>query len=174
MCFTAFKTAEQIPILHYYSTEVFTMVKRILISALLLKGDKVDVEEFLKDTFPRKKQIILAPYHGGASILLNDIYFEALEELCIFKPSCEPQAIIGPHNSDEYNAHWIAYVNAAPDEKSSALDLFRDFIHSAVLENLASSIHKEFASYHHPEENQLLLLLGNRKIYLTDKNKTKV
>ena len=32
------------------------------------KEIKWDVEEFLKDTFPRKKQIILAPYHGGNSL----------------------------------------------------------------------------------------------------------
>ena len=147
------------------------MAKRILISALLLKGDKVDVEEFLKDTFPRKQQIILAPYHGGSAFSLNDISYQELEDLSIFKPSNEPQAIIGSHNADEYNSHRLAYVNAPPDEKSSSLDSLRDFIHYAVLENLASSIHKEFASYHHPVENQRLLLLGNRKIYSTDKNK---
>ena len=65
----------------------------------------------------------------------------------------------------------MAYVNAIPDEKSTSLDDLRDFIHNAVLENLSASIHKEFASYHHPHENQRLLLLGNRKIYSTDKNK---
>ena len=39
------------------------------------------------------------------------------------------------------------------------------------MENLSSSIHKEFASYHHPVENQHLLLLGNRKVYTSDKAK---
>jgi len=52
--YAAFSAAEEVPILHYYGQEVFTMAKKILISALLLKGDKVDVEEFLKDTFSRK------------------------------------------------------------------------------------------------------------------------
>ena len=169
--YAAFNASEEIPILHYYGAEVFTMAKRILISALLLKGDKVDVEEFLKDTFPRKQQIILAAYHGGSAFSLNDVSYQELEELSIFKPSNEPQAIIGSHNADEYNSHRLAYVNAPPDEKSSSLDSLRDFIHYAVLENLAASIHKEFASYHHPVENQRLLLLGNRKIYSTDKNK---
>ena len=104
-CFAAFAAAEEIPILHYYGVEVFTMAKRILISALLLKGNKVDVEEFLKDTFPRKQQIILAPYRGGQSFSLNDISYQELEDLSIFKPSCEPHAIVGPHNTDEYNTH---------------------------------------------------------------------
>jgi len=170
-CFAAFAAAEEIPILHYYGVEVFTMAKRILISALLLKGNKVDVEEFLKDTFPRKQQIILSPYRGGQSFSLNDVSYQELEDLSILKPSCEPHAIVGPHNEDEYNTHRLAYVNAAPDEKSTSLDLLRDFIHNAVLENLSSSIHKEFASYHHPVENQRLLLLGNRKVYSTDKSK---
>ena len=57
-CFAAFSTTEEIPILHYYGVEVLTMAKRVLISALLLKGNKVDVEEFLKDTIPRKQQIM--------------------------------------------------------------------------------------------------------------------
>ena len=115
-CFAAFSAAEEIPILHYYGLEVYTMAKRILISALLLKGDKVDVEEFLKDTFPRKQQIILAPYYGGTSFSLNDISYQEFEDLSIFKPSNEPQAIIGPHNADEYNTHRLAYVNAVPDK----------------------------------------------------------
>ena len=170
-CFAAFAAAEEIPILHYYGVEVFTMAKRILISALLLKGNKVDVEEFLKDTFPRKQQIILSPYRGGQSFSLNDVSYQELEDLSILKPSCEPHAIVGPHNEDEYNIHRLAYVNAAPDEKSTSLDLLRNFIHNAVLENLSSSIHKEFASYHHPIENQRLLLLGNRKVYSTNKSK---
>ena len=140
-CFAAFAAAEEIPILHYYGAEVFTMAKRILISALLLKGNKVDVEEFLKDTFPRKQQIILAPYRGGQSFSLNDITYQELEDLSIFKPSCEPHAIVGPHNTDEYNTHRLAYANAVPDEKSTSLDLLRDFIHNAVLENLSASIH---------------------------------
>ena len=170
-CFAAFSAAEEIPILHYYGVEVYTMAKKILISALLLKGNKVGVEEFLKDTFPRKQQIILAPYYGGTSFSLNDITYQELEDLAIFKPSNEPQASIGPHNTDEYNTHRLAYVNAVPDEKSTSLNLLRDFIHNAVLENLSSSIHKEFASYHNPVENQRLLLLGNRKVYTSDKNK---
>ena len=58
-CFAAFAPMEEMPILHYYGVEVFTMAKRVLISTLLLKGNKVDVEEFLKDTFPLKQQIIL-------------------------------------------------------------------------------------------------------------------
>ena len=70
--YAAFNTTEEIPILHYYGVEVFTMAKRILISALLLKGDKVDIEEFLKDTFPRKQQIILAPYHGGSACPITE------------------------------------------------------------------------------------------------------
>ena len=53
-CYAAFSAAEEIPILHYYGAEVYTLAKRILILALLLKGNKVDIEEFLKDTFPRK------------------------------------------------------------------------------------------------------------------------
>ena len=54
LCFATFAAAEQVPILHYYGLEVFAMAKKVLISALLLKADRVDVEEFLKDTFPRK------------------------------------------------------------------------------------------------------------------------
>ena len=94
----------------------------------------------MKTTFKRKKQVVLAPYYGGNSFSLDDITFEALEEICIFKPS-------------------------------SILNNLRDFIHTAVLENLSACIHKEFASYFHPVEKQQLLLLGNRKIYSTEKQK---
>ena len=50
-CFSIFAITEEVPIIHYYGMEVMTMAKKIMISALLLKVDKVDVEEFLKETF---------------------------------------------------------------------------------------------------------------------------
>ena len=40
-CFTAFSAAAPVPILHYYGLEDYTTAKKTLISALLLKGDKV-------------------------------------------------------------------------------------------------------------------------------------
>jgi len=40
-----------------------------------------------------------------------------------------------------------------------------------VIENLSTSIHKEFASYFDPVQKQQLLLLGNRKVYPTEKAK---
>jgi len=142
-----------------------------MISALLLKVDKVDVEEFLKETFKSKKQIVLAPYYGGKSYTLDDIPFEALEELCVVKPSSEPCPIVSDHNEDEYNVRRMAYIHANPDEKLSELENIRTFVQTAVLENLSASVHKEFVFYFHPVQKQQLLLLGNRKIYSTNKQK---
>ena len=170
-CFAAFAAAEEVPILHYYGLEVLTMAKKICISTLLLKGDKVDVEEFLKNTFSSKKQIILAPFPGGNCFSLDDMPFELLEEICIYKPSNEPAPIISNHNEDQYNSLRMAVANASGDDKAAAIDDVRSFIHHTVLENLAASIHKEFVSYYHPVEKQQLMLLGNRKTYSTDKNK---
>ena len=131
----------------------------------------MDVEEFLKNTFKSKKQIILAPYYGGTSYSLEDIPFEALEQICVFKPSSEPAPIVASHNEEEYNVRRLSYVTASPEEKPSALNDFRTFVQTAVLENLAASIHKEFACYYNPIEKQQLLLLGNRKVYSTNKQK---
>ena len=116
-----------------------------MISALLLKSDRVDVEEFLSQTFPNKNQIIVAPYYGGKAFSLADISFEALEEICNQKPSNEPQPIIGSHNSDQYNTLRIAHANASADDKGAALDNLRGFVHHTVLENLSAE-HQEFAS----------------------------
>ena len=89
-CFAVFAATEEVPILHYYGFEVLTVAKKIFISSLLLKADKVDMEEFLKTTLNSTKQIILAPYYGGKAFTLEDIPFEALEGICIYKPSFEP------------------------------------------------------------------------------------
>jgi len=145
-CFSAFAATEETPILHYYGFEILVLAKRVLISSLLLKADKVDVEDFLKNTFSSKKQIILAPYYGTTVFSLEDIPFEALEQLCVVKPSNEPCPIVSTHNEEEYNLRRIAYVNANADEKPAALNSVRNFVHVAVLENLSASIHKEFAS----------------------------
>jgi len=146
-CFAAFAAIEEVPILHYYGLEVLTFAKKVLISSLLLKVDKVDVEEFLKTTFPSKKQIILSPYYGGNASSLDEISFEALEEICIFKPSSEPAPIVTSHNEDKYNLLRVAYVSASSDDKLSVLSDIRDFVQVAVLENLSACIHKEFASF---------------------------
>jgi len=170
-CFSVFAAMEEVQILHFYGLEVLTAAKRVSVSNLLLKVDKVDVEDFLKATFTNKKQVILAPYHGGSYFSLNDIPFEALEEICVFKPSSEPSSIIAAHNEEEYNIRRISFVTANPDGKASALNSFRDFVFTAVLENIAANIHKEFASYFNPMDELQLLLLGNRKVYSTDKQK---
>ena len=67
-CFTASSAAAPVPILHCYGLEDYTMAKRYSFQLCFSRDIKWDVEEFLKDTFPRKKQIILAPYHGGNSL----------------------------------------------------------------------------------------------------------
>ena len=151
-----YSAAADVPILHYYGLEVITMAKRINISSLKLKGSKMDIEEWLKDSFANKKQIILAPYHGGEAYTLDNLPFEALEEICSHKPASEPSAMVGDHNADEYNAHRLAFINSTPDEKPAALALLRSFAHSAILENLASNIHKGFATYFNPVDHQQL------------------
>ena len=114
---------------------------------------------------------MLRPYHGGSCFSLNDISFEALEEICVYKPSSEPSPIIAAHNEEEYNVKRLSFVTASPDDKASALNSFRDFVFTSVLENIAANIHKEFASYFNPMDELQLLLLGKRKIYSTDKQK---
>jgi len=162
-CFTLFTATEDIQILHYYGVEVVTTAKKVLIAALVQKTGKVEVEEFLKQTFSSKKQIILAPYFGGSSFSLDDIPFEQLEEICAFKPSCEPSSIVGAHNADEYNSLHSAFVNSPSDDRAAALEAVRNFAHKSVLENLAASIHKEFASYYNPIDNQHFCFWGTEK-----------
>ena len=121
-CFSLFTATEDIQILHYYGLEVVTTAKRVLIASLVQKTGKVEVEDFLKQTFSNNKQIILAPYFGGSSFSLDDIPFEQLEEICAFKPSCEPSPIVGSHNTDEYNSLHSAFVNSPPDDRAAALE----------------------------------------------------
>ena len=68
MLHSVFRGAAPVPILHCYGLEDYTMAKRYSFQLCFSRDVKWDVEEFLKDTFPRKKQIILAPYHRGNSL----------------------------------------------------------------------------------------------------------
>ena len=65
--------------------------------------------------------------HGGEAFTLETLPFEALEQICAYKPSPDTSAIVGDHNVDEYNAHRLAFINALPDEKSTTADLLRNF-----------------------------------------------
>ena len=86
------------------------------------KEIKWDVEEFLKDTFPRKKQIILAPYHGGNSLA-------PYHERNSLAPYHGRISFFLDKNSFERSlGREMAYVNSASDEKFT----------SAVLENLSA------------------------------------
>ena len=112
-CFTASSAAAPVPILHCYGLEDYTMAKRYSFQLCFSRDIAWDVEEFLKNTFPWKKQIILAPYHGGNSL--------------------EPYHggnSLAPYSGLSPSKPWkkMAYVNAAPDEKST----------SAVFENLSA------------------------------------
>ena len=55
LCVATFAASEEPPILHYYGLQVVTPATRIMISSLVLKVEKIDVEEFLKETFRTKK-----------------------------------------------------------------------------------------------------------------------
>ena len=149
----------------YGLEQVLTVAKKSFISSLLLKADTVDMEDVSKTMLNSKKQIILAPYYGGNAYSLEDIPFEALEEICIYKPSSEPFPIVVAHNKEEYNVRRLSYISANVDDNPEAMNNLRTFIHSSVLENLAASIHKELVLYYHPVKKQQLMLLGNSKIY---------
>jgi hypothetical protein len=47
---------------------------------------------------------------------LENLPFEALKQICAYKASLDSSAIIGDHNTDEYNTHRLAFINAVPDE----------------------------------------------------------
>ena len=170
-CSAFFSASEDVPILHYYGVEVLTMAKKISIAALGKKFSKMDIEEFLKDTYKSNKQLVLTPYYGGLAKTLYDLSFEELEELVFFKPSGETSSIIGDHNRNEYNSVRMDYIQASANEKPSCLVLLKEFVLAASLENLAANINKGFASYYNPVDQQQLLLLDNRKIYTMDKTK---
>ena len=170
-CISSFAAAELTPILHYYGMEILTMAKRINIAAWGLKHSKMDIEEFLKDTFKSSEQVILAPYHGGITYSLHSMPFEHLDQLVNFKPTMEASSIVGNHNREAYEALKQQYLNSSSDERDSCLILLKEFVLNSLLENLAANIHKGFASYFNPVDKQLLLLLDNRKVYSTDKTK---
>jgi len=147
------------------------MTKRINIAAWGLKHSKMDIVEFLKDTFKSSEQIILAPYYGGNCYSLHSMPFEHLDQLVNFKPTMEASSIVGNHNREAYEALKQQYLNSNSDERDSYLILIKEFVLNTLLENLAANIHKGFASYFNPDDKQLLLLLDNRKTYSTDKTK---
>ena len=97
-CFATFAAAEELQMTHHYGLAIPTLATKIMISSLLIKADKLDVEGFLLDTYTSKKQVILAPYYGGNTFSSEDIAFEALEEICAFKPSSEPSPVLGSYN----------------------------------------------------------------------------
>jgi len=109
-CFTAFSAAAPVPILHYYGLEDYTTAKKTLISALLLKGDKV----------------------GRRGVSEGYLSAEEADNPCAVSWREQPCAVSRKDQllSGQYllRGRKMAYVNAAPDEKST----------SAVPENLSA------------------------------------
>jgi len=170
----AFSALEEVPILHYYGHEIVTLARRFNVQHFGQTFSKMDIEECLKQSFTSKKQLILWPFNdGNTGLSLEEMPFELLDSVVLFKPSVETSAIVGPHNRDEYEAMKNQYLTGTVDERPANLMHIKDFILPAVLENLAANIHKGFASYFSPDVNLQLLLLDNRKVYSTDKVKIK-
>ena len=170
----AFSALEEVPILHYYGHEIVTLARRFNVQHFGQTFSKMDIEECLKQSFTSKKQLILWSFNdGNTGLSLEEMPFELLDSVVLFKPSVETSAIVGPHNRDEYEAMKNQYLTGTVDERPANLLHIKDFILPAVLENLAANIHKGFASYFSPDVNLQLLLLDNRKVYSTDKVKIK-
>ena len=170
----AFSALEEVPILHYYGHDIVTLARRFNVQHFGQTFSKMDIEECLKQSFTSNKQLILWPFHdGNPGLSLDEMPFELLDSVVLFKPSVETSAIVGPHNRDEYEAMKNQYLTGTVDERPANLMHIKDFILPAVLENLAANIHKGFASYFSPDVNLQLLLLDNRNVYSTDKVKIK-
>ena len=118
-CFTAFSAAASVPILHYYGLEDYTTAKKTLISALLLKGDKVGRRG-------------VSEGYLSAEEADNPCAVSWREQPCAVSRKEQPCAVSRKEQllSGQYllRGRKMAYVNAAPDEKST----------SAVLENLSA------------------------------------
>ena len=84
----------------------------------------------------------------------------------------ESVPIIHDGNRQAYESLRNGYLSANDDEKHSSLNMSTDFVHHELFENIASNIHKGFASWTAADVGPLLLL-NNRKVYSTDQSKCK-
>ena len=75
-----------------------------------------------------------------------------------FKPQVQSASIIHDGNSQAYNTLRSNFLAANADEKPSFLEMIKDFVQHEMLENIASNIHKGFASYTIVDVGPLLFL----------------
>ena len=104
----------------------------------------MDIEECLKQSFTSKKQLILWPFNdGNPGLSLDEMPFELLDSVVLFKPSVETSAIVGPHNRDEYEAMKNQYLTGTVDERPANLMHIQAFILYFSLSIFSHYVHED-------------------------------
>ena len=170
-CTAVILALEEHSILHYSGKEVVVQAKMVKTSQLLGPFGPSDINESLRTLFTSNKQLFLMPVKGGNSLSLEDYSFEQLEGVLAFKPQCERTFIISDEARATYETLRSAYLASTnDDDKSSNLLSLKNLVRSEMFEQISNNNLKGFVFYPNSEE-ELVLLLENRKVFTADQQK---
>ena len=147
------------------------VVKAKILEFSMFKGfEPVDIKDQLLQYFNSSNMLVIkhtdTPQPVPIQLMTLDDWVSAISQ----KLKSEPQAIVGDKDINTLEL-ITAKVNAQDEESASAMEDLQLMAYGCVIDAMASRIIKRGALYLNPFTQKPVLLLGNRGLFISDKQK---
>ena len=147
------------------------VVKAKILEFSMFKGfEPVDIKDQLLQYFNSSNMLVIKHTDTPQPVPIQLMTLEDLVSAISQKLKSEPQAIVGDKDINTLEL-ITAKVNAQDEESASAMEDLQLMAYGCVIDAMASRIIKRGALYLNPFTQKPVLLLGNRGLFISDKQK---
>ena len=147
------------------------VVKAKILDFAMFKGfEPLDIKDKLKQYFNSCNMLVIKHTDTPQPVPIHLMTLEDLVDAISQKLKSEPQAIVGDKDLNAMQSIQ-AKVNAQDEDSASAMEDLQLLAYGCVLEAMVTRIIKRGALYLNPFTQKPVLLLGNRGLFVTDKQR---
>jgi len=147
------------------------VVKAKILDFAMFRGfEPLDIKDKLKQYFNSCNMLVIKHTDTPQPVPIHLMTLEDLVDAISQKLKSEPQAIVGDKDLNAMQTIQ-AKVNAQDEDSASAMEDLQLLAYGCVLEAMVTRIIKRGALYLNPFTQKPVLLLGNRGLFVTDKQR---
>ena len=147
------------------------VVKAKILEFSMFKGfEPIDIKDKLLQYFNSSNMIVIKHTDTPQPVPIQLMTLEDLVNAISQKLKSEPQAILGDKDMNSLE-NLTAKVNAQDEESASAMEDLQLLAYGCVIDAIAARVIKRGALYLNPFTQKPVLLLGNRGLFITDKQR---
>ena len=147
------------------------VVKAKILEFSMFKGfEPIDIKDKLLQYFNSSNMIVIKHTDTPQPVPIQLMTLEDLVNAISQKLKSEPQAILGDKDMNSLE-NITAKVNAQDEGSASAMEDLQLLAYGCVIDAIAARVIKRGALYLNPFTQKPVLLLGNRGLFITDKQR---